>query len=442
MSLVSNPAFPKFYFEQEFWYRQAGQSHPGIRDKPPQDPSPEVKQILLEQFDTKDIEQAWIPAYKQLTPNNHNVFSLSKFDAGHIPHYHHRMKLNLNKCMLGILELTGLRYPLNKFNEPLEFGQTEETKPTLKVQSHLELFQIIYQLTENYAPPTTPTEAAKKKTSAGYKPAYPPRTFNQQGETANQLSHGGAIVLPPTHYLCHFTLSFGKDYQRHNSPGPPDIPFNPLPFGSSKASPVERKKGYAVNPTTNIDKPWANQRRFSGLRGRNYRGQNCPGPPGTLTEKYAPRTTPLDPTTNIEEPYTSQRHFAEIFRQHDLGKPWTDQRRFTGFRGRNYRGQNCPGPPGTLTKKCTPLAIPMEAAREASSAKHRPTNTLRKPDQRWELVNQLSHRRIIVLSPTSNRREKTNDPLYGKQSAGALARTAYVILRCNATNTTHGTYDP
>ena len=53
----------KFYFEQEVWYRQASQSHPDIRDKPPQDPSPEVKQILLEQFDTKDIEQAWIPAF-------------------------------------------------------------------------------------------------------------------------------------------------------------------------------------------------------------------------------------------------------------------------------------------------------------------------------------------------------------------------------------------
>ena len=36
----------------------------GIREKPPQDPSPEVSRILLEQFDTKDIKQAWIPDYK------------------------------------------------------------------------------------------------------------------------------------------------------------------------------------------------------------------------------------------------------------------------------------------------------------------------------------------------------------------------------------------
>ena len=84
----------------------SGLDPPGTRDKPLQDPSPEVRRILLEQFDTKDIEQAWIPAYKQLILNNHDVFSLNKFDAGRIPHYHHRMKPYLKKCMLGVLELT------------------------------------------------------------------------------------------------------------------------------------------------------------------------------------------------------------------------------------------------------------------------------------------------------------------------------------------------
>ena len=301
------------------------------------------------------------------------------------------MKPNFNKCMLGVLELTWLRYPLNKFGESLEFG-LKETKPTnppktmRKVPGHLGLFQLFYELTENYAPPTTPLEAAKKETSADYKPAYPLRTSDQPGETTNQLSHGGVIVLPPTssrprkindpfkrlakcretrtHYLCHFTLSFGRNYRCQNGPGPPDIPFDPSPFGSSKAHPVEWEEGNSVDPTTNIDKP-----------------------------------------------YASQRHFAEIFRRYDLSKPWADQRRFTGFRGRNYRGQNCPGPPGTLTDKYAPLATPLEAAREATSADYRPTYTLRKPDQRWELVNQLSHRRVMVLSPTSNRRKKINDPL-------------------------------
>jgi hypothetical protein len=64
----------------------------GIRGKPLQDPSPEVSRILLEQFDTKDIEQAWILAYKQLILDNYDVFSLDKFDVGHTPHYHHRME--------------------------------------------------------------------------------------------------------------------------------------------------------------------------------------------------------------------------------------------------------------------------------------------------------------------------------------------------------------
>ena len=63
----------------------------GIRGKPLQDPSPEVSRILLEQFDTKDIKQAWIPAYKQLILDNYDVFLLDKFEVGHTPHYHHRI---------------------------------------------------------------------------------------------------------------------------------------------------------------------------------------------------------------------------------------------------------------------------------------------------------------------------------------------------------------
>ena len=52
----------------------SGLAPPGIREKPLQGPSPEVSRILLEQFDTKDIKQAWIPAYKQLILDNHDVF--------------------------------------------------------------------------------------------------------------------------------------------------------------------------------------------------------------------------------------------------------------------------------------------------------------------------------------------------------------------------------
>ena len=75
----------------------SGLDPPGIREKPLQDPSPEVRRILLEQFATKDIEQAWIPAYKQLILDNHDVFSLDKFDVGHTPHYHHRIERTTDK---------------------------------------------------------------------------------------------------------------------------------------------------------------------------------------------------------------------------------------------------------------------------------------------------------------------------------------------------------
>ena len=61
----------------------SGLDPPGIRDKPSQEPSPEVSKTLLDQFDTKDIEQVWIPAYKQRIINNYNEFSLDKFDVGH-----------------------------------------------------------------------------------------------------------------------------------------------------------------------------------------------------------------------------------------------------------------------------------------------------------------------------------------------------------------------
>ena len=70
----------------------SGLDPPGIREKPLHGPPPEVSRILLEQFDTKDIDRLWIPAYKELILDNYDVFSLDKFDVGHTPHYHHRIE--------------------------------------------------------------------------------------------------------------------------------------------------------------------------------------------------------------------------------------------------------------------------------------------------------------------------------------------------------------
>merc|ERR1712008_341840 len=50
---------------------------------PSREPSPKISKNLIEQFDTKDIEQAWIPAYKQMIIDNYDVFSLNEFDRGH-----------------------------------------------------------------------------------------------------------------------------------------------------------------------------------------------------------------------------------------------------------------------------------------------------------------------------------------------------------------------
>ena len=67
------------------------------------------------------------------------------------------MKLNLRKCILGVLELTWLDYSLKKFGISPEFDKAEAIKSmnppkTIKeVQSHLGLFQFFSELIQNYA---------------------------------------------------------------------------------------------------------------------------------------------------------------------------------------------------------------------------------------------------------------------------------------------------
>jgi hypothetical protein len=70
---------------------------------------------------------------------------------------YHGMKLNLKKCILGVLELTWLGYSLNEFGISPEFDKAEAIKvmeppKTIKeVQSHLGLFQFFSDLIEDYA---------------------------------------------------------------------------------------------------------------------------------------------------------------------------------------------------------------------------------------------------------------------------------------------------
>ena len=70
---------------------------------------------------------------------------------------YHGMKLNLKKCILGVLELTWLGYSLNEFGISPEFDKAEAIKSmsppkTIKeVQSHLGLFQFFCELIEDYA---------------------------------------------------------------------------------------------------------------------------------------------------------------------------------------------------------------------------------------------------------------------------------------------------
>ena len=70
---------------------------------------------------------------------------------------YHGMKLNLKKCILGVLEITWLGYSLNEFGISPEFDKAEAIKSmnppkTIKeVQSHLGLFQFFSELIEDYA---------------------------------------------------------------------------------------------------------------------------------------------------------------------------------------------------------------------------------------------------------------------------------------------------
>ena len=117
-----------------------GLDPPDIRGKPLQDTSPKVSRILLEQFDNKDVEQAGIPAYKQPILDNYNVFSLGKFDVGHTPHYHHKIKHTTDQPM-----------HIQRFKIPVVDGQALDEFATNSTAAHVLVKQSSIHNTPTFA---------------------------------------------------------------------------------------------------------------------------------------------------------------------------------------------------------------------------------------------------------------------------------------------------
>ena len=70
----------------------SGLEPPGIKNKPKQPPTLEVKSNLRNQFDASGIEGEYIQDYIQLIMDNWDVFSLHKYDVGHTPHWEHKIE--------------------------------------------------------------------------------------------------------------------------------------------------------------------------------------------------------------------------------------------------------------------------------------------------------------------------------------------------------------
>ena len=84
-------------FEQASSLLQAsGLDPPGIKYKPRQMPSDEIKSNLISQFDSSMIEKQWVQHYVNLIMENYDVFSLHKYDVGHTPHWEHKIDSTTN----------------------------------------------------------------------------------------------------------------------------------------------------------------------------------------------------------------------------------------------------------------------------------------------------------------------------------------------------------
>ena len=84
-------------FEEACSLLQAsGLEPPGIKNKPKQQPTTEVRNNLKAQFDASGIEGEYVQDYIQLIMDNWDVFSLHKYDVGHTPHWEHKIESTTN----------------------------------------------------------------------------------------------------------------------------------------------------------------------------------------------------------------------------------------------------------------------------------------------------------------------------------------------------------
>ena len=84
-------------FEEASALLQAsGLEPPGIKSKPRQKPSLEVQANLRSQFDAAGIEGEYVEDYINMIMENHDVFSLHKYDVGHTPHWEHKIESTSN----------------------------------------------------------------------------------------------------------------------------------------------------------------------------------------------------------------------------------------------------------------------------------------------------------------------------------------------------------
>ena len=75
----------------------SGLEPPGIKTKPKQQLTVEIRNNLCSQFDASEIEGEFVQDYIQLIMDNWDVFSLHKYDVGHTPHWERKIESTTNE---------------------------------------------------------------------------------------------------------------------------------------------------------------------------------------------------------------------------------------------------------------------------------------------------------------------------------------------------------